>query len=99
MPARPPTSMRELDSRDADGVHVRLLWDSAENRTAVIVLDRKTGDSFNVEVRPGDRALDVFNHPFAYAARQGVATRGRNRWCPSPRDAASPNRRPPDKRS
>jgi hypothetical protein len=40
-----------------------------------MVLDRRTADSFNLEVRPVDRALDVFDHPFAYAALHGIATR------------------------
>ena len=71
------TSMRELDSRESGGVHVRLLWDPDENQTAVVVLDRTTGESFNVEVRPGDRAVDVFHHPFAYAARHGGAPRAK----------------------
>ena len=27
---------------------------------------------FTIEVREGERALDVFNHPYAYAAWHGV---------------------------
>jgi len=30
--------------------------------------DGRTGDAFSVEVRDGERALDVFHHPYAYAA-------------------------------
>ena len=37
--------------------------------------DAKTGDAFAVEVRPQDHALDVFHHPYAYAAWRGVDTR------------------------
>jgi hypothetical protein len=29
---------------------------------------RRTGDAFSVEVRDDERALDVFHHPYAYAA-------------------------------
>ena len=32
----------------------------------------KTGDAFHVEVRDGERPLDVFHHPYAYAAHHGV---------------------------
>jgi hypothetical protein len=34
----------------------------------VAVNDTKTGDAFELPVRDGDRALDVFRHPYAYAA-------------------------------
>jgi hypothetical protein len=42
----------------------------------VTVADTKTGDAFVVEVRDGDGALDVFHHPYAYAAWHQVDTRG-----------------------
>jgi hypothetical protein len=58
---------RELDHRVNDGLEVRLLWDPGEDRVLVAVADHKNGDMFEVEVGPGDRALDVFHHPFAYA--------------------------------
>lgn len=62
------TMPRELDSRTSDGIHVRLLWDPRENRVAVAVEDTKTGGAFEIAVEPGQRALDVFHHPYAYAA-------------------------------
>jgi hypothetical protein len=68
-------SMRELDSRRNDGILVRLLWHEADNRVAVSVADAKTGDAFAVEVGPLGRALDVFHHPYAYAAVRGIDTR------------------------
>lgn len=34
----------------------------------VAVTDTKTGDAFELPVREGERALDVFHHPYAYAA-------------------------------
>lgn len=70
-----PETMRELDSRRNDGLHVRLVWREADNRVVVSVDDAKTGGAFTVEVGPRDRALDVFNHPYAYAAALGVDTR------------------------
>jgi hypothetical protein len=60
--------MRELHSRINDGIHVRLLWGESDGRVVVAVDDAKTGEYFGVEVRSHERALDVFHHPFAYAA-------------------------------
>ena len=34
----------------------------------VAVTDTKTGEAFELPVREGERALDVFHHPYAYAA-------------------------------
>ena len=62
------TSLRELHSRIADGILVRLLWCPIENRVFVAVNDHKNGGSFSVEVAADERALDVFEHPYAYAA-------------------------------
>jgi uncharacterized protein (DUF952 family) len=70
--------MHELHSRISDGIHVRLLWSKQDDRVAVAVDDAKTGDAFTVEVRNGERALDVFHHPYAYAALRGIDT-----WAPS----------------
>jgi enolase len=65
-------TMRELDSRTNDGIHVRMLWSEHDGRVAVAVSDAKTGDAFAIEVRAGDRALDVFHHPYAYAASRDI---------------------------
>jgi hypothetical protein len=61
-------SLRELHSRTADGIVVRLLWCEDDNRVFVAVKDQKTGETFSVEVPAGERPLHVFDHPFAYAA-------------------------------
>jgi hypothetical protein len=58
---------RELDRRESDGIEVRLLWRPHDDTALVAVSDARTGESFSVEVREGERALDVFQHPFAYA--------------------------------
>lgn len=63
---------RELDHRTNDGLEVRLLWDPGEDRVSVAVTDRRTGEDFEIEVGPGDRALDVFHHPYAYASVRRV---------------------------
>lgn len=60
-------SMRELDSRTNDGINVQLLWCEIEDRVTVVVDDTRTGHAFMLDVGAGQRALDVFNHPFAYA--------------------------------
>ena len=74
MTAEVLTSIRELDTRLNDGLQVRLLWCAHDGRLWVAVLDTKAGDAFRVEVRDGERPLDVFHHPYAYAALHGVST-------------------------
>ncbi len=37
--------------------------------------DAKTGDSFVIDVGADENAMDVFHHPYAYAAWHGVPTR------------------------
>ena len=61
-------TIHELDHRMSDGIDVRLLWRREDNRTLVAVSDARTGGAFTIEVGPRQRALDVFHHPFAYAA-------------------------------
>jgi hypothetical protein len=68
-----PTATRELDSRGSDGIEVRLLWREPDGQILVAVQDRKTGELFELPVRDGDRPLDVFHHPYAYAGRRGRA--------------------------
>ena len=68
------TTIRELDSRVTDGVQVRLLWCEHDGRLWVAVLDTKTREAFRVLVAQGERPLDVFHHPYAYAAHRGSAT-------------------------
>ena len=60
--------LRELDHRSADGIDVRMLWDSSEDRVLVHVSDARTGDAFSLDVAPNERAYDVFHHPYAFAA-------------------------------
>lgn len=63
------TQARELDSRTGDGIHVQLLWHPLDGHVSVAVNDTKTGEAFELEVRYGQHPLDVFRHPYAYAAR------------------------------
>jgi hypothetical protein len=67
---QPRTNIRrELDRRTSDGIEVRLLWSQNDGRVTVTVTDTKTGEAFELPVREGERALDVFHHPYAYAAQ------------------------------
>jgi hypothetical protein len=77
--------IRELDSRISDGVCVRLLWHSDNGRVSITVHDAKTGEAFELLVRDGERALDVYDHPFAYA----VLRRDGNETSATPSDFAA----------
>ena len=68
------TSITELHSRFSDGIQVRLLWCRHDGRVWVSVIDTKGAHSFRVRVHDGEQPLDVFHHPFAYAAHHGVMT-------------------------
>lgn len=65
---------RELDSRVNGGIHVRLLWRADDDHLWVTVTDTKRSEQFGFEVRDRALALDVFHHPYAYAAHCGVET-------------------------
>ena len=71
MTATTSTLIRELDSRVSDGIEVRLLWREQDDRVLVAVRDGRTGEAFSLEVADDQRALDVFHHPYAYAAVPG----------------------------
>src|SRR5262249_40755394 len=61
----------ELAYRESDGVEVMLVWDKAADSVKVAVFDSRTDEAFEVPVGEAS-PLDVFNHPFAYAAFQLV---------------------------
>jgi hypothetical protein len=70
-PSTPSTisaGTRELDSRISDGIRIRLLWHPDDGHVSVSVEETKSGVIFDLPVRDGERALDVFHHPYAYAA-------------------------------
>ena len=62
----------ELAYRAGDGLEVLLMWDRGGSRLKVVVDDLRTGESFELAAADGKEALDVFRHPFAYAAARGV---------------------------
>ena len=65
------TTYTELAQRTGDSVAVSLLWRRADNRLKVAVTDTSTGEEFELDAHP-ENALDVFYHPFAYAAFCGL---------------------------
>jgi hypothetical protein len=69
----------ELDHRTSDRIDVWLLWRVRDDQVLVAVADDRTGERFRIEVRAGERALDVFHHPYAYAAWRGIDTRSESR--------------------
>jgi hypothetical protein len=60
------SSSTELHHRSADGIEVSLLWSRQTNSLTVAVEDSRSGVTFELPA-PADKALDVFEHPFAYA--------------------------------
>jgi hypothetical protein len=58
---------QELDYRISHGLEVSLLWSKSGNRLTVAVHDTATGELLEIPARP-ENALDVFRHPYAYAA-------------------------------
>jgi hypothetical protein len=65
--------IEELASRENAGIQVSLFWSREDNTLSVVVHDNWTGDEFSLAAGP-DEAMDVFRHPFAYAATRRVAS-------------------------
>jgi hypothetical protein len=63
---------RELAHRSGDGLEVSLLWSEETGSLCVAVRDDRSGAGFELVVESGAEALDVFDHPFAYAAWRGI---------------------------
>jgi len=71
MAATTRTRRIELAHRANDGFDVYLFWSEPGSRVTVSIRDARTDESFEFEV-DRRRALDAFNHPFAYAAWRGT---------------------------
>ena len=67
-----PTDTRELDHRSADGVEVALLWHASADFLSVVVSDARAGEAFELVLDDHESPLDVFRHPYAYAAQRGL---------------------------
>jgi hypothetical protein len=62
----------ELASRASNGIEITLLWNRRTDDLKVCVSDTHAGLYFELHAKHDD-ALDVFHHPFAYAAARGIA--------------------------
>jgi hypothetical protein len=58
--------LKELASRETDGLVVSLLWSDVDNSVKVVVADTKLLQRFELAVA-SDCALDAYHHPFLYA--------------------------------
>jgi hypothetical protein len=61
-----------LASRRNAGIRVTLLWTADTSAVAVVVRDDSTDEEFELSVEPGANAMDVYAHPYAYAARRAI---------------------------
>lgn len=65
------TTTKELAYRRDGGIEVALFWNTETGSLIVSVADVASDEAFNLPVAPV-QALDVFYHPYAYAASMGV---------------------------
>jgi hypothetical protein len=65
------TERRELAHRTSDGIAVTLLWTESTNAVTIAVIDSHSAAELEFEI-DGSRALDAFNHPYAYAATHRI---------------------------
>jgi hypothetical protein len=61
----------ELAQRAGDGIVVSLMWSRTDNAVRVSVANTLTGEEFELDAHPED-ALEVYYHPYAYAAHRGL---------------------------
>jgi hypothetical protein len=80
---------RELDRRTGGGIDVRLVWCQNDAHVTVAVTDTKTGEAFELPVREGEHALEVFITPTHTRRGHGGVSRSR----PPIRRSDNPKRR------
>jgi hypothetical protein len=61
-----------LASRRHAGICVTLLWAAETNTVAVVVRDDATHAQFELPVETQTNPMEVYDHPYAYAARRGI---------------------------
>jgi hypothetical protein len=66
----PTSPRRELDHRHSNGIDVTLSW-CPDPSTLYVTVNDEAGDFFELVVEAHE-ALEVFNHPYAYAAHRGA---------------------------
>jgi len=57
--------LRELAHRHGNDIDVSLFWRPVDGTVLLLLVEVPTGVVFEVPV-PAERALDAFNHPYAY---------------------------------
>ena len=62
----------ELAHRASNGIEIRLLWNRRSDEVRVCVINSRTGVDFELQAEHAN-ALDVFHHPYAYAAARGIS--------------------------
>jgi hypothetical protein len=62
---------QKLAHRRGDGLDVTLFWSAADDALTVQVIDHFADECFEIAVSH-DRVAYAFNHPYAYAAAQGL---------------------------
>jgi hypothetical protein len=77
--ARDRTWRTELVTRESNGITVTLFWNRSTNLATVAVADVPNDEYFELILDEGDRAMDVFHHPFAHAAARGLDFGGSRR--------------------
>jgi hypothetical protein len=61
----------DIATRRAGSIDVTLLWHRSEGTLVVVAHDELTGEGVEIPV-DGDRAAEVYRHPFAYASATGT---------------------------
>jgi len=62
------TEIVDLADRHTSDLDIELMWARRSNRLWVVVKHRASGRTARIDASARN-ALDVFNHPFGYAAR------------------------------
>lgn len=67
-------ALEELDHRVGDGLEVTLLWNRSNGSVWLGLYDSREDTQQLLAVDPA-KAMDAFEHPFAYASPVAVAAR------------------------
>lgn len=76
--------VEELAIREGDGISVSLLWQRGTDHVRVSVLERHSGNTFELEVAANENPMDVFRHPYAYASAPASRIHPRSWSKPAP---------------
>jgi hypothetical protein len=64
---------KELASRRSGTCEIALFWSRRTHRDAVKLQDDAAGITLELPLEATDDPLDVFDHPYAYAAARGLS--------------------------